>query len=114
MIEPVTWWSSDEYERFRAEILSDFEDDALGVYEVWWTANTRFPARSVSDRLAIAESIVSELVTNGTAHLYRGRWIGPTHERQAVPESDLETILLGWGTWVPQENDVIWMDKSGQ
>jgi hypothetical protein len=112
MIDAVTWWSSDEYKRFRDEILGDFEDDALGVYEVWWTANTRFPERSLSDRLALAESIVSELVSHGTACLYRGRWIGPTHERQAVPESEVGTVLLDWATWVPQEDHVVWMDKA--
>jgi hypothetical protein len=108
----MTWWSINEYERFREEILSDFEDDALGVYEVWWTANTRFPERSLSDRLALAESVVSELVGQGTARLYRGRWIGTNHERQAVPGSELGAVLREWGSWVPEEDNVLWMDNS--
>ena len=108
----MTWWSSEEYVGFRTEILGDFEDDALGVYEVWWTANTRFPGRAVSDRLALAEAIVAELVANGTARLCRGRWIGPGHERQPVPESDLGAVLVDWSTWVPQKDGVVWMDRS--
>jgi hypothetical protein len=108
----VTWWSSDEYESFRLEILGDFEDDPLGVYEVWWTANTRFPTRPVSERLALSEAIVADLITSGSARLWRGRWIGPSHEGQAVTEGDVGAVLLAWGTWVPQDDDVIWMDKA--
>lgn len=110
----MTWWSSDEYGGFRTEILGDFEDDALGVYEVWWTANTRFPTRSISERLALAEAIVTDLVTSGSARLCRGRWIGPSHERQEVPEGEVGAVLLAWGTWVPQEDDVVWMDRAGR
>jgi hypothetical protein len=111
MIGDVTWWSADEYQRFRDEILDDFEDDVLGVYEVWWTANTRFPKRSVSDRLALAEVLVSQLVVDGTVRLYRGEWIGPTHEREALPDGEVDSILREWQTWAPQDARVVWMDR---
>lgn len=110
----MTWWSSDEYERFRTEILGDIEDDALGVYEAWWTANTRFPTRSVSERLALAEALVGELIANGLVRLYRGRWIGPSHERHEVSDGEVGAVLLAWATWVPQEDDVVWMDRAGR
>jgi hypothetical protein len=111
MIGAMTWWSGDEYQRFREELLADLDGDWLGVYEVWWTANTRFPERSLSDRLALAEALVADLVRDGTVRLYRGEWIGPAHERQALPDGEVDSILGEWATWVPQQANVVWMDK---
>lgn len=112
MIHHMNWWSAAQYERFREEIVGDFEDDALGVYEVWWTANTTFPDRAVSERLAVAEAVVTDLVATGSARLYRGQWIGPSHERTSVSAEQVAGTLREWATWVPQEGDVVWMDKS--
>jgi hypothetical protein len=112
MMQGVTWWTTDEYDSFRAEILGDFEDDGLGVYEVWWTANSRYPTRPVSDRLRLAEAIVSELLASGTARLYRGEWIGPTQPHQAVPADQVDAVLCDWATWVPQEGATVWMDSK--
>ena len=78
------------------------------MYEVWWAANSRYPALSLSTRLAIAESVVRELLRDGRIGLVRGEWIGPDHEREAV--RDTESALRDWSTWVPQPNEpVIWM-----
>ena len=97
-----------DYEAFKADVLSDQERDAQGVYEVWWSANSRYPDQPLSRRLAIAESVVADLIREGRIALVRGEWIGPDHERQ--PVSDQQTALLDWATWVPTPGEpVVWM-----
>lgn len=110
----VNWWSDADYTAFRDEVLGDFEDDALGVYEVWWTANTRFPDKALSERLALAEAVTAELVRHGTAVLFRGKWVGREEDSRPVAAEDVPTILQAWASWVPQENDVVWMDKTAR
>lgn len=66
-----------DYDDFKAEVLADQEADEQGVYEVWWSANSRYPGLSLSARLAIAESVVGELLRAGRISLVQGKWIGP-------------------------------------
>lgn len=97
-----------DYDDFKAEILADQETDEQGVYEVWWAANGRYPDLPLSSRLAVAESVVRELLRDGRILLVRGEWIGPRHDREAV--LDTEAALRDWSTWVPQPSaPVIWM-----
>jgi hypothetical protein len=97
-----------DYESFKAEVISDQADDDQGVYEVWWSANTRYPDLPLSTRLAIAECVVRDLLRESRIALVRGEWIGPDHERVAVP--DQEAALREWLTWVPQPGEpVVWM-----
>jgi hypothetical protein len=97
-----------DYKAFKTEVLSDQERDAQGVYEVWWSANTRYPDRPVSWRLRIAESVVADLIRESRIALVRGEWIGPDYEREPVLDS--EAALLEWATWVPTPGEpVVWM-----
>ncbi len=57
---------------------------------------------------AIAEFLVSDLLREGRISLVRGEWIGPGHEREAVP--DQQAALRAWATWVPRPDEpVVWM-----
>lgn len=97
-----------DYDDFKAEVIADQETDSQGAYEVWWAANSRYPTLPLSERLAIAESVVSELLRDGRVRLVRGKWIGPDHERE--PIGDMEATLRAWSTWVPQSDEpVVWM-----
>ncbi len=97
-----------DYDDFKAEVLADQDTDSQGVYEVWWSANSRWPGLPVSARLAIAEAVVHDLLRDGHITLVRGEWIGPDFEREPVP--DVENALRDWATWVPQSSEpVVWM-----
>lgn len=97
-----------DYDAFKAEVISDQEDDDQGVYEVWWLANSWYPDLPVSMRLAIAESVVSDLVREGRVTLVRGEWTGSESEREVVP--DVDACLRDSATWVPQPGEpVVWM-----
>lgn len=100
-----------DYDAFKAEVVSDQKDDTQGVYEVWWQANTWYPAPPLSTRLAIAESVAHDLLLEGRITLVRGEWIGPDHARE--PAADVDAALRDRATWVPQpDNPVVWMTDS--
>jgi hypothetical protein len=97
-----------DYDTFKAEVVSDQGDDNQGVYEVWWQANNRYPDQPLSTRLAIAESVVRDLLREGRVTLVRGEWIGSTHARE--PVADVDAALRDWATWVPHaDKPVVWM-----
>lgn len=97
-----------DYDAFKADVVLDQERDEQGVYEVWWNANTWYPDQPLSIRLAIAESVVSDLLREGRITLVLGEWIGPDHPREAV--EDVDASLREWATWVPQpDKPVVWM-----
>jgi hypothetical protein len=98
----------DDYENFKATIF-ETSADPLGVYEVWTAANCDYPSLPLSHRLAIAERVVSDLLSEGRVTLVRGRWIGPEAHHEAVP--DPVAALREWATWVPQDEDetVVWL-----
>lgn len=77
---------STDYKDFKASVLSDCQTEGLGVYEVWWGANSHYPSLPVSARLQIAERVVKDLLEAGAIRLVRGRWIGPEHERQPISD----------------------------
>jgi hypothetical protein len=98
----------DDYDAFKAEVLSDQEADDQGVYEVWWFANSRYPDLALSTRLAIAEAVVRDLLCEGRVTLVRRAWATPDDEQS--PVTDTETALLSWSTWVlPPKQPVVWM-----
>ena len=106
---PMTIPMPPDYATFKAEVESDQGDDNQGVYEVWWAANSRYPDLSLSSRLAIAESVMRDLLSDGRVVLVKAPWIGPDHERTVIADPD--ATLRDWATWVPQpdEHGVVWM-----
>lgn len=102
----MPWWTHAQYHAFRSDILSDLEADDMGVYEVWWTANTAYPERPLSDRLLLAEVLVMDLVRTNKATVWRGAWEGSARGGTALALPDLAVVLREWTTWVPQEDEV--------
>jgi hypothetical protein len=97
-----------DYDAFKADVVSDQASDEQGVYEVWWNANSWYPDQPLSTRLAIAESVVSDLLGEGRITLVLGEWIGRDHPGRAV--EDVDATLREWSTWVPQPGKpVVWM-----
>src|SRR4051794_40772586 len=85
------------FEDFKLAVVSDTLDDWLGVYEVWWQANGWYPDLPVSERLAIAERAVSELLSQRLVTLYISRT--PGLEKTAVTPSQEHDVLRAWDTW---------------
>lgn len=100
-----------DYAEFKVDVLTDQERDSQGVYEVLWSADSRWPDLPVSTRLALAERVVSDLLHEGRVTLVRGKWIGPEFDRQ--PVLDPEAVLRDWATWaLAPDEPVVWMASN--
>lgn len=101
----------ESFRRFKREIFGDAVSDTTGVYEVWWAANSAFPALALSQRLRLAEQAVRELLEAGHVDLYRGTW----QENERVAPDENGAILSAWDTWaIPQGPTVfIWGEPPG-
>lgn len=87
-------------------------EDDVGVYEVWWLANSQAPDLPLSARLASAEEVVTELVTTGIAHLVASPWPDRPNEGTGRPVKDLGSALRSWDTWVLGSKPVVWLVRN--
>lgn len=85
----------------RAAILESAVEDLTGVYEAWWTVNTRHPTLLLSERLSMAEAALRSLVSDGLVTISRGSW-DTQHE---VPLEEVEPLLREYSTWVVGAED---------
>ena len=60
----------------------------------------------VSQRLALAEDVVRDLLKAGPIKLYRGPWIGDDFVE--VPAAKVEELLRQWSSWVTGQDPLIW------
>lgn len=81
---------------FKRELLLDAFAHVNGVYEAWWRANKLFPDMALSERLAIAEQAVSDLLAEGLIVLIRDE-----HNPQGseIPRPETDEVLKRWDTW---------------
>jgi hypothetical protein len=89
--------SERSFGEFKRELLADATTDTFGVYEAWWTANTWYPERPLSDRLAMFERAIRELLAAGLIMLLRNQ-SDPASSQ--IPAEDYEDTLRSWDTWV--------------
>ncbi|MGI8903769.1 MAG: hypothetical protein ACR2IP_08990 [Solirubrobacteraceae bacterium] len=89
-------WSGSTVEELRQAILAGCAGARLGVPEALRLAGERHPGLRVSDRLALAERAVWELLHHGRVRMVRrlpdGGW-------EPVEKTQWESVLLAWATW---------------
>jgi hypothetical protein len=81
---------------YKRELLHDAFAYTNGVYEAWWRANALFPNRAVSERLAMAEQAIRELLAEGLIVLIRDE---DDPQGSEIPRSDTEEVLKRIDTW---------------
>jgi hypothetical protein len=84
---------------FKEVVLAQCATDRLALHQVMWLANSRHPELRVSERLALAEQAVWELLHEGhVTMLKRGSGEeGP--EVTVADRSQWQPALLAWATW---------------
>jgi hypothetical protein len=84
------------FDVYKRELLLAAADYVNGVYEAWWLANSMFPERVLSERLAVAERAIRELLAEGLIVL-----IEDEHDLQGseIPRSETDEALKRWDTW---------------
>jgi hypothetical protein len=86
-----------EYGEFKYELLFYAAGDVQGVYEAWWSANSWYPLRPISERLVIAERAVRELLAERLITLVRDPMEGAD---DIIPRSRHDEALRSWDAWV--------------
>ena len=99
--------AEDAYRQFKRVLFGDIVNDPRGVHEAWWEANGEFPDLALSQRLALAERAVHELLERGLVTLSRGGW---DESPEPVPREEYEALLRDWKAWnVRPDMPVVWM-----
>jgi hypothetical protein len=89
--------------QFKEEVLAQCAGGRIGIHQVMWLANAEYAGWRVSDRLALAEQAVWELL-----HQHRLRMLsadGP------VDPADWERIVLAWETWADPGTPTILLER---
>jgi len=88
--------SLEAFRAYKRELLLNAFAFVNGVYEAWWRANALFPERALSERLAIAEQAIRELLDQGLIVLVRD---DNDPKGSEVLGSETEEVLKRWDTW---------------
>lgn len=77
---------------FKRAVLAECAGGRIGIHQVLWLANAELPERRVSERLALAEQAVWELLHQGQLTMLSG-------DGEPVAGEQWEPIMLAWATW---------------
>jgi hypothetical protein len=78
-------------ERFKAAVIEQCGTGRIGVHQVMWLASAEFPRSRVSERMALAEQAVWELLHQGRLRMLS--------DGVPVPADRWESAVLAWETW---------------
>lgn len=84
---------------FKEVVWAQCVTDRLGIHQVMWLANSRHPEWRVSERLALAERAVWELLHEGRLAMLRRVPGEAGVEYIPADQSHWEPVLLAWATW---------------
>jgi hypothetical protein len=100
--------SDEGHKNLKGEVLSEVQADKFGIWEVLWRANSLFPEALMSERVAVAESVIRELQAEGLVQVLQGDpWFGPDDE--LWPVADVAAILRNWSAWIPRGDSAFWL-----
>ena len=92
-------------EAFKEVVVSQCSSGRIGVHQVMWLANARYPEQRVSERLALAEQSVWEL-------LHQRRLTMLRDDDEAVPDDEWERIILSWDTWAGGHGESMFLEVT--
>lgn len=100
---------ADPEEELKAEVLADLRGDDLPLHLVWFMAG-RFVDLKLSERLALAESVVVDLLEGGDVQLKKGTWTEwPTDKTAPITGDEIASVLREYTAWVPQQEPMYFL-----
>jgi hypothetical protein len=84
---------------FKQQVLIQCADGRIGIHQVLWLANEHRPEHRVSERLALAEQSVWELLHEGRVAMLRVPAGDASAAAEPVARDSWQPILLDWATW---------------
>lgn len=85
---------------FKEIVKAQCASHRLAVHQVVWLANSRHPEMRPSDRLALAEQAVWELLHEGGLTMLKR---GPGGAFVPAEREEWQAVLLAWATWSEPE-----------
>lgn len=104
----------DQFPKLLHHILSSATEDYLGLYEVVWEINARYPETEVRQRHPAAKWVVESLLSRGWVELYECRdYIKAVSEFEKVPPEKWSNVLETTANWEPHwEGLSYWIASS--
>jgi hypothetical protein len=99
-------------EAFKGEVVAQCASGRIGVHQVLWLANDRYPGRRVSERLAVAEQAVWELLHQGLIQVLRPTADSPADQAEAVAANEWQPLLLAWTTWANGPGPSVFLETA--
>jgi hypothetical protein len=93
-------------EQFKYDVLAQCGDGRIGLHQVMWMANSQYPGYRVSDRLALAERAVWELLHQGRLRMFSSSGV--------IDRSQWEATLLSWETWADPRAPATLLEATGR
>ena len=91
--------ASDALAAFKDVVQAQCEVNRLAIHQVLWLANSRHPEWRVSERLALAERAVWELLHEGRVRMVRGVAGDDGPADVDAEKEDWARALLAWASW---------------
>jgi hypothetical protein len=98
-----------DVDRLRRELVQDARADPVGVYEAWWSANTLWPERPLSERLRLAQDAVASALDDGLIVIEVG---SPNDGSTPVDDAEGRRLLNEWATWAIPEGPRVFMWRT--
>jgi hypothetical protein len=84
---------------FKDVVVAQSAADRLAVHQVMWLANSRHPEMRVSERLALAEQAVWELLHEGRLKMLKRASAEEGSDFTVAERTEWQPALLAWATW---------------
>jgi hypothetical protein len=98
---------------FKRLVLERCADGRIGIHQVLWLANELHPESRASERLALAEQAVWELLHEGRLTMLRAGAGDRDGEAVAVAPEGWQPTLLPWATWADPRAPSVLLERAG-
>jgi len=96
---------------FKQEVLAQCAGGRIGVHQVAWLANDRHPDRRPSERLALAEQAIWELLHERRVTMLAAAF-DHAGELAPVPPEEWQGLLLSWATWADPRAPSVLLERA--
>jgi hypothetical protein len=96
--------------QFKDELVASCDRGRIEIHQVLWLAHDRHRGRRPSERLALAEQAIWELLHEGRIRLLRPS--ARSEDLEQVPSAEWQPILLSWVTWADPRAPSVYVEAT--
>jgi len=95
---------------FKEAVLAECGDGRIGIHQVVWLANARYGQSRVSERMALSEQSVWELLHERRLVMLRAA--PAAGETEPIVPDDWQAALLSWATWADPGAPTVFLEAT--